>query len=442
MPDHSPSTDERASLAQLSQSSLPLECTSHLGFGLVLVISCTVPVVETPTPRPTYTPYPTLTPEPKPASPRAMKPTPTFAPELFREAGVEEQFSGDALTAIEKAQRAFDRGMYPEALGDFLEAQRLHGRTSHVLPSKIGTTYLALGQHQAAIRHYTAALEEEDNATDVVNRGITYALDMQCTPAMEDARAALAMEPATGDGIHTDAQANAILAGCYPQQGNHLQALQHADAALEIASKHRYRNSDLETLYLARDSLQAVLDGDMWPEDLFFEPAMSHFDTGMEFFEEGDYAAAIKSFEAARETHGTSSGAIQTMSGEARPCRWSRWLRPRLSALSRLLRLLPLALLHPVADGGLGEDIAGIVRGVAQLAAQPPDDVSHRRGVLALVRSPDPLQQMLVGQRPPGVDRKLDQHPVLDAGERDGASSHRHPALGIVDGQVSPHVGL
>ena len=34
MPDHSPSTDERASVAQLSQSSLPLECTSHLGFGL------------------------------------------------------------------------------------------------------------------------------------------------------------------------------------------------------------------------------------------------------------------------------------------------------------------------------------------------------------------------------------------------------------------------
>ena len=75
-------------------------------------------------------------------------------------------------------------------------------------------------------------------------------------------------------------------------------------------------------------------------------------------------------------------------------------------------------------------------------AAQPPDDVSHRRGVLALVRSPDPLQQMLVGQRLPGVDRKLDQHPVLDAGERDGASRHCHPALGIVDGQVSPHVGL
>ena len=36
MPDHSPSTDERASLALPSQSSSPLECTSHLGFSLVL----------------------------------------------------------------------------------------------------------------------------------------------------------------------------------------------------------------------------------------------------------------------------------------------------------------------------------------------------------------------------------------------------------------------
>ena len=36
MPDHSPSTDERASLAQPSQSSSPLECTSHLGYSLVL----------------------------------------------------------------------------------------------------------------------------------------------------------------------------------------------------------------------------------------------------------------------------------------------------------------------------------------------------------------------------------------------------------------------
>ena len=69
--------------------------------------------------------------------------------------------------------------------------------------------------------------------------------------------------------------------------------------------------------------------------------------------------------------------------------------QPR-SLVRRLPRSLPL--LHAVADAGLGEDVAGVVRVVAQLAAQPPHDVSHRRGVLALVRSPDPLQQALVGQ--------------------------------------------
>ena len=39
MPDHTPSTDERASLAQPSQSSSSLECTSHLGLGLAIVFA-------------------------------------------------------------------------------------------------------------------------------------------------------------------------------------------------------------------------------------------------------------------------------------------------------------------------------------------------------------------------------------------------------------------
>ena len=40
MPDHPTSTHERASLVQPSQSSSPLECTSHLGFGLVVRNLC------------------------------------------------------------------------------------------------------------------------------------------------------------------------------------------------------------------------------------------------------------------------------------------------------------------------------------------------------------------------------------------------------------------
>ena len=40
MPDHSPSTDERASLTQPSQSSSPLECTSHLTWTTLLMVEC------------------------------------------------------------------------------------------------------------------------------------------------------------------------------------------------------------------------------------------------------------------------------------------------------------------------------------------------------------------------------------------------------------------
>ena len=37
MPDHSPNTDERASRAQPSQYSSPLECTFHLGLSLAIL---------------------------------------------------------------------------------------------------------------------------------------------------------------------------------------------------------------------------------------------------------------------------------------------------------------------------------------------------------------------------------------------------------------------
>ena len=46
VPDHSPSTDERASLAQPSQFSSPLECTSHLGFSLVYTRQPREPITQ------------------------------------------------------------------------------------------------------------------------------------------------------------------------------------------------------------------------------------------------------------------------------------------------------------------------------------------------------------------------------------------------------------
>ena len=42
----------------------------------------------------------------------------------------------------------------------------------------------------------------------------------------------------------------------------------------------------------------------------------------------------------------------------------------------------------------------------------------------------------------PGVDRKLEEQPVLDVGQRDQTAGERHNALGVVDGQVPRPIGL
>ena len=74
-----------------------------------------------------------------------------------------------------------------------------------------------------------------------------------------------------------------------------------------------------------------------------------------------------------------------------------------------------------------------IVRVVAQLAAQPAHDGARGPHVVAALPAPDPPPQMLVGQDPPGVCRKLGQqwHP---------ASPQRRPTPGEGNGQVAVHV--
>ena len=62
-----------------------------------------------------------------------------------------------------------------------------------------------------------------------------------------------------------------------------------------------------------------------------------------------------------------------------------------------------LRLGHPVADSRLGEDVGGVVRVVAQLAAELAYDGAHGPHVAAALLAPDPFQQMLVGQQPPGM---------------------------------------
>ena len=58
---------------------------------------------------------------------------------------------------------------------------------------------------------------------------------------------------------------------------------------------------------------------------------------------------------------------------------------------------------HAVAYPRLNEDVGGIFRVVAQLASEPPHHIADHSAFAGPFRSPDPLQQLVVGQHPPGA---------------------------------------
>ena len=279
---------------------------------LALPLACTTLLGETPTPRPTYTPYPTYT----PAAPVGA-PTPIISPDRFREVGNKQWFFGETDAALERGEDAFDQGKYQEALEEFLEAQRLHEEPNPVLQNWIGSSYKALGQLDQAINHYTNTIELEDDAVNRTNRGLLYAETRQCSSAIEDAKAAFAMEPAGGEGFHTDVSANIILSACYMEQGDYLSALQHADAAYALSAEHDILAETVEEILQHRTTVQLILDGKAWPEDLFDEPTLTHFDAGLELLEAGKYEEAINRLEHAQEIHSQPSGAIQSRIGRA-----------------------------------------------------------------------------------------------------------------------------
>ena len=280
--------------------------------ALALPLACTIPAWENPTPRPTYTPYPTYTP---PTFPDA--PTPTISPDRFGRAGKQQQFFGETAAAFGRGENAFAQGKYQEALEGFLEAQRRHRSPSLVLQNWIGNAYRALGQNHQAIQHYTNALELEDGTVNRNNRGSIYMETGQCLLAIEDAKAALAMEPALGHGSHTDIEANIILSECYTKQGDYLAALQHDDAAYALAVEYNVRAERVEEILQHRETVQMILDGKVWPEDLLYEPSLSHFNAGVEFLEAEKYEEAISRLKHAQEVHGQPSGNIQTGIGHA-----------------------------------------------------------------------------------------------------------------------------
>ena len=63
-------------------------------------------------------------------------------------------------------------------------------------PELAGQPPSALGDNEEAIKHYTQALDMEENSRDRVSRGTVFMDSGDCPRATEDAQAALALIPA------------------------------------------------------------------------------------------------------------------------------------------------------------------------------------------------------------------------------------------------------
>ena len=278
---------------------------------MTITIGCTSPLTGEPTPRPTYTPYPTIistqTPTPRPtytAYPTIISTqTPTLHPaytpyptqqttdqakipedrKFFFEVGPEERFQRPASAALTRGKKLFKEGKYEAAVIAFKEAQQHHGKPSAILESLIGTSYSALELHDLAIQHRSNSIAIKDGAEQRTNRAISYLAIGECQPAVADAQIALTMEPESAQGIHTDVEANYILATCYHQaEGNHQLALQHMEASIAIATEHQYPQAKLTYLTESRDAIQTALDVE-FPSQYFSEPAKPRSTEEMNF---------------------------------------------------------------------------------------------------------------------------------------------------------------
>ena len=211
-----------------------------------------------------------------------------------------------------------ENGENEAALAAFKEAQEHHGKPSRVLESATGVSYLAQGQYDLAIQHFSKAIEIEDMASQRINRATSYAMKGECDLAIADARAALAMEPESNKGIHTDTPANFILAQCYLVQGHPQRALQHAEASILIAKENQSSETYIEVINAIRDLTQAEIESESSGSeslDHFIGPAATAFDKAEKLFNNGQYEDAITTFKEALSHHGNPSAVLESSIG-------------------------------------------------------------------------------------------------------------------------------
>lgn len=101
-----------------------------------------------------------------------------------------------------------------------------------------------------------------------------------------------------------------------------------------------------------------------------------------------------------------------------------------------------LAPRHPVADARLGEGALGVLRVLSQLVAKSHQVGAERRQAAGLLRSPDPMQQMVAGHHLSAAERRLDEHVLLRRRRLHRAAGYGYETLGVVDDQAAQHIRL
>ena len=111
---------------------------------------------------------------------------------------------------------------------------------------------------------------------------------------------------------------------------------------------------------------------------------------------------------------------------------------PAPSRQGRLPRFLSLG--HAVADAALDEQVGGVGRVVLELDAKSSHEGADNAHIPGVGRTPDPSQQLVVGDHASGVDGQLEEQVVLGGGQVQGilrSQAENIWAIGVAG--LAPH---
>ena len=242
---------------------------------------------------------------------------PTISPESFEEFGQQEIFFGETASLVRQGNLFFNEGNYRPALEKYQEAQSAYGKPSRIIQNWIGNTYLALGEPDQAIRHFTIAIQAVDSRQDRLNRALAYSLQGNCKEAIGDIDAAMSLEAEADEPISSRISAHSIAAGCYIELEDYPKAESHRQSGLRLAEESGYSDETAAQLEEMSAPLQSLMKAEIYPEDLMVGEAYANSIVALELLEAGRYSEGLAILKEVRVEHGRPSSRLELEMGFA-----------------------------------------------------------------------------------------------------------------------------